>query len=197
MGAWPGIGSATQIDMGKVGASPIQFSFADGGYADNYGIAAQLQHMSRTGKMHPFVSIISMASYKSFTQFFSERLCGLNLMRCAGTTEPLDHFGPATYRQPNLIMFEGLPVKGPSKACSKKPTRKKCPTVYTAKADLTTVENKYFDIKGGMKVKIIFLFYNPGELTLLPSATKKKEILDSATRLRTVLEDADVLKYLL
>ena len=82
-------------------------------------------------------------------------------------------------------------------ACQKNPTKKECPTVVPVKSDLVTVENKYFGIKGGMKVKIIFLFYNPGELMLLPSSTKRKEILESASRLTTVLEDADVLKYLI
>ena len=48
MGAWPGVGSATQIDMGKLGTStPLQFSYADGGYADNFGIAevASITHV--------------------------------------------------------------------------------------------------------------------------------------------------------
>ena len=200
MGAWPGVGSATQIDMGNLGTStPLQFSYADGGYADNYGIAAQLRQMSVTGKIHPFVSVISMSSYKGFTQFFSKRLCpySAGLMQCAGTTKPVDDYTIATYQQPNLIMFEGLPFDGPSKTCQKNPTKKECPTVVPVKSDLVTVENKYFGIKGGMKVKIIFLFYNPGELTLLPSSTKRKEILESASRLTTVLEDADVLKYLI
>ena len=200
MGAWPGVGSATQIDMGNLGTStPLQFSYADGGYADNYGIAAQLRQMSVTGKIHPFVSVISMSSYKGFTQFFSKRLCpySAGLMQCAGTTKPVDDYTIATYRQPNLIMFEGLPFDGPSKTCQKNPTKKECPTVVPVKSDLVTVENKYFGVKGGMKVKIIFLFYNPGELTLLPSSTKRKEILESASRLTTVLEDAKVLKYLI
>ena len=155
--------------------------------------------MSVTGKIHPFVSVISMSSYKAFTQFFSKRLCpySAGLMQCAGTTKPVDDYKIATYRQPNLIMFEGLPFDGPSKTCQKNPTKKECPTVVPVKSDLVTVENKYFGVKGGMKVKIIFLFYNPGELMLLPSSTKRKEILESASRLTTVLEDAKVLKYLI
>ena len=198
MGAWPGVGSATQITMGKVGSSPLQFSFADGGYADNFGIAAQLQKMSQTGKTHPFISLVSMDSFKGFSQFFSERLCPYTggLMRCAGTTNPIDDYGFASYDQPNLIMFEGLPFDGPSKACQKDPNKDECPTVHTVKADLTTVHNKFFGIKGGIKVKIIFLFFNPGHLSLLPSTKKKKEMLESARRLRTVFKDADVEKYL-
>ena len=147
--------------------------------------------MSVTGKIHPFVSVISMSSYKGFTQFFSKRLCpySAGLMQCAGTTKPVDDYTIATYQQPNLIMFEGLPFDGPSKTCQKNPTKKECPTVVPVKSDLVTVENKYFGVKGGMKVKIIFLFYNPGELTLLPSSTKRKEILESASRLKNVLED--------
>ena len=150
-----------------------------------------------TGKIHPFVSVLSMSTYKAFTQYFSKRLCpySAGLMQCAGTTKPVDDYKIATYRQPNLIMFEGLPFDGPSKTCQKNPTKKECPTVVPVKSDLVTVENKYFGVKGGMKVKIIFLFYNPGELTLLPSSTKRKEILESASRLKNVLEDADVLKY--
>ena len=46
-----------------------------------------------------------------------------------------------------------------------------------------------------MKVKFIFLFYNPGDLTLLPSANKADEIIESALKLKAVLGEADVLKY--
>ena len=97
---------------------------------------------------------------------------------------------------PNLMMFKGLPFDGPPEKCQDKPKRSGCKIVYPFKVDLTTVKNEYFGIKGGMKVKkFIFLFYNPGDLTLLPSSNKVDEIVSSAYKLRNVLGDADVLKY--
>ena len=76
-------------------------------------------------------------------------------MQCAGTTKPVDD-ARLQRIDSKLIMFEGLPFDGPSKL-SKKSTKKECPTVVPVKSDLVTVENKYFGIKGGMKVKIIFI----------------------------------------
>ena len=92
-------------------------------------------------------------------------------------------------------MFEGLPFDGPPSECQKDPKKRGCKIVYPFKVDLTTVKNEVFGIKGGMKVKFIFLFYNPGDLTLLPSANKADEIIESALKLNVVLEKADVLKY--
>ena len=199
MGIWPGIGAATQVKMKQVGNTPLMFSFADGGYADNFGIAGHLRHMSTTGKRYPVLSVLTIPSYKNFAQFFSKRFCpmSLGLKECDGTTKPIDDYGFASYDMPNLMMFKGLPFDGPPQKCQKDPKKSGCKIVYPFKADLTTVKNEYFGIKGGMKVKFIFLFYNPGDLTLLPSSTKKKEIISSAWKLRDLLEKADVLKYLI
>ena len=195
MGIWPGVGAATQVEMKRSSISPLKFSFADGGYADNYGIAGHLRHMTLTGKRYPVISVLTIPSYKNFAQFFSKRFCKVGFSECDGTTKPIDDYGFASYDMPNLMMFEGLPFDGPPSECQKDPKKRGCKIVYPFKVDLTTVKNEVFGIKGGMKVKFIFLFFNPGDLTLLPSANQADEIIESALKLNVVLEKADVLKY--
>ena len=71
MGIWPGVGVATQVQM-TGGHSPLKFSFADGGYADNYGIAGHLRHMSLTGnETVPSFIGLTIPSYKNFAQFLA------------------------------------------------------------------------------------------------------------------------------
>ena len=93
MGIWPGVGAATQVQM-TGGHSPLKFSFADGGYADNYGIAGHLRHMSLTGKRYPVLSVLTIPSYKNFAQFFSKRFAksafGMRGQRSQSMTMVLD-----------------------------------------------------------------------------------------------------------
>jgi len=201
-GAWPSPGGATNIGTSTVtnypaDRQPLELSWADGGYTDNYGLAPLILQMQESNKFQTIISLLSMGDTEEFEKLFETRKCKIKL-KCKQEALGESHYGPLYFKKHYTPMFAGAPPKPVRDECIDKPDETEdCPLVKAHKGIFTTIDNPYYGIKAGSKIRIIFLLYNPGGMGLLPTEESRQSYVDQANKLQHVLDknNADVLKY--
>ena len=104
------------------------------------------------------------------------------------------------YPKGNLRMLKGNAPKGPSEDCAKdtlEVERKhpgKCGLVHVSEGEYTIINNEYFGLKEETerKVKVIFVLYNEGDMSMLPGKHSQMKFAKSASKLVDVLEQANL-----
>jgi hypothetical protein len=197
-GMYPSIGAATSIEVPSSTSSVAKLSWVDGGMTDNFGIGSLLYDMQRNNNYHPFVLVASMESYKALNQYFTHDTSGAK-------TPDMAHgsFGGfVKYDKTDLRMLSGSLPKGPPEECVqdtltaelKEPG--KCGLFYVMESEYTIVGNKYFGLKtdNSNKVKVIFLLYNEGDMSMLPGKGAQKKFAKSASKLVNGLDQSGLIR---
>ena len=197
-GLYPNIGAATQIEASTgVKEKIAKLSWIDGGFADNFGLGPIAYDMQHNNNYHPFVVIASMESYHSLVSYFTHTN--------NGTETPLVASGGfggfLQYPKGNLRMLKGNAPKGPSEDCAKdtlEVERKhpgKCGLVHVSEGKYTIINNEYFGLKEDTEreVKVIFVLYNEGDMSMLPGKHSQMKFAKSASKLVDVLEQAKLI----
>ena len=199
-GAWPSPGGATNIGTSTVTnypGQPLELSWADGGYTDNYGLAPLIVQMQQSNKFQTIISFLSMGDFVEFGSIFQIRKCKVKF-KCNQEALGESKYGPLYFKKHYTPMFAGAPPKPVRDECIEKPDETEdCPLVKTYKGIFTTIDNPYYGIKAGSKIRIIFVLYNPGGMGLLPTEENRQSYVDQANKLQHALDknNADVLKY--